>query len=114
MTQRTELKDSLTNRIEESNNKLQRALIENTSLRKECNILKDRLEQMEMLQLSNNIIIMGIPEQQWENYELTKQQVFDMIAVSKGTSNDPDVLAEARKMEISYCPRVGHYNPNTT
>ena len=72
-TQHTELKDSLTSRIEESNNKLERALNENTSLRKECNILKDRLEQMEMLQLSNNVIIIGIPEQQWENYKSTKQ-----------------------------------------
>ena len=44
MAQHTELKDSLTSRIEESNNKLERALNENTSLRKEYNILKDRLK----------------------------------------------------------------------
>ena len=69
---------------------------------------------MEMLQLSINVIITGIPEQQWENYKSTKQRVFDTIAASKGMSNNPYVLAEAKKTEISYCTRVGHFNPNTT
>ena len=67
-----------------------------------------------MLQLSNNIIILGIPEQQWENYELTKQCVFNTIAASKRTFNDLIALAVAKKTEISYCTRVGHYNPNVT
>ena len=57
---------------------------------------------------------MGIPEQQWENYELTKQRVFSTIAASKGTSKDPNVLAEAKKTEIFYCTRVRCFNPNTT
>ena len=47
---------------------------------------------MEMLQLSNNVIISRILEQQWENYDLTKQWVFDTIAASKGTSNDLAIL----------------------
>ena len=33
---------------------------------------------------------------------------------SKGTSNDPAILEEAQKMEISYCTRVGCYNSNST
>ena len=52
--------------------------------------LKDRLDRLETAQLSYNVIISGIPEQQWENYDLTKQQVFDTIAAFKGISNDPE------------------------
>ena len=57
---------------------------------------------------------MGIPEQQWESYELMKQRVFHTIASSKGTSNDPDVLEVTRRVEISYCTCFGRYNPSTT
>ena len=69
---------------------------------------------MEMQQLSNNVIIFEILEQQWENYDLTKQWAFDTMAASKGTSNDPAILEEAQRMEISYCTRIGCYNPNNT
>ena len=63
---------------------------------------KDRLDRLETAQLSNNVIITGIPEQQWESYTLIKQRVYDTIAASKGTSNDPEAITEARKIEISY------------
>ena len=46
---------------------------------------------------------MGIPEQQWESYESMRQRVIDMIVALKSTSNDPTSLAEAQKVEISYC-----------
>ena len=54
---------------------------------------------------------MGIPEQQWESYKSMKQWVIDTIAASKGTSNNPTSLAEAQKVEISYCTCVGRYKP---
>ena len=111
-TQRVEIKDSLTNQIQESNMKVQQVINENVVLRQENQNLKDRLDRLETTQLSNNMIITGIPEQQWESYSLTKQRVYDMIAASKGTSNDPEVITEARKIEISYCTRIGRYRPN--
>ena len=40
--------------------------------------------------------------------------MFDTITASKGTSNDPDAADDARKTEISYCTRIGRYNPNTS
>ena len=58
------------------------------------------------------MIITGIPEQQWESYTLTKQRVYDMIVATKGTSNDPEAITEARKIEILYCTRIGRYRPN--
>ena len=93
--------------IQENNIKVQWVIDENALLRSENLSLNDRLDCLETAQLSNNVIISGIPEQQWENYDLTKQRVFDTIAASKGTSNNPKVVEDAQKTEISYCTRVG-------
>ena len=97
-TQWSELKDSLTQQIQEKNCKLQQVLTRNVALRKEDIALKDRLNHIETAQLSNNVIISGIPEQQWESYELTKQRVFDTTASANGMSNDPDKLEAAQKV----------------
>ena len=102
----------MTNQIQESNVKVQQVIDENAVLRKENQNLKDRLDRLETAQLSNNVIILEIPEHQWESYTSTKQRVYDTIAASKGTSNDPNVITEARKIEISYCTRMGRYKPN--
>ena len=74
-TQQKEVRKSLSSRIDENSQKVQRVIDENSALRKENAILQERLDWIESSQLSNNIIIMGIPEQQWENYESTKQRV---------------------------------------
>ena len=110
--QREELKDSLSHQIQESNTKVQQMVNENAALRQENQSLKEWLDKLESAQLTNNAIIMGIPEQQWESYALTKQRVYDTIAASKGSSNDPEWLNEAKKVEISYCTRIGKYRPN--
>ena len=91
---------------------MQQVINENVVLRQENQNLKDRLDRLETAQLSNNVIITGIPEQQWESYTLTKQRVYDTIAALKGTSNDPEAITEARKLEILYCTRIGRYRPN--
>ena len=62
--QREELKNSLSHVIKENNMKVQQMLNENVELRQENQNLKERLDKLESLQLSNNVIIMGIPEQQ--------------------------------------------------
>ena len=111
-TQHAELKDSLTNQIQESNMEVQQVINENMALGQENQNLKHRLDSLETAQLSNNVIITGIPEQQWESYTLTKQRVYNTIAAMKGTSNDPEAITKARKIEISYCTRIGRYRPN--
>ena len=40
--------------------------------------------------------------------------MYDTIAVMKGTRNDPEAIMEARKIEISYCTRLGRYRPNNS
>ena len=78
-TQRDELRKSITQQMDENNIKVEQVLTENGLLRLENESLKDRLDKIESAQLNNNIIIMGIPEQQWENYATTKQRVYDTI-----------------------------------
>ena len=95
--QHTELKDTLTTQIQESNTKVQQVINENVILRQENKNLKDRLDRLETAHLSNNVIITGIPEQQWESYTLTKQRVYDTIAAMKGTGNDWEAITEAKK-----------------
>ena len=112
--QREELKNSLSHQIQENNLKVQQMVNENVELRQENQNLKEWLDKLELLQLTNNAIITGIPEQQWESYALTKQRVYDTIAASKGTSNDPEHVNEARKIEITYCTRIGKYRPNNS
>ena len=111
-SQREELKNSLLHQIQENNLKVQQMVNKNSELRQENLNLKERLDKLESVQLTNNAIITGIPEQQWESYALTKQRVYDTIAASKGASNDPEHVNEARKIEISYCTRIGKYTPN--
>ena len=43
-----------------------------------------------------------------------KQRVYDTIAASKGTSNDQEHVNEVRKIEITYCTRIGKYRPNNS
>ena len=112
--QREELKNSLLHQIKENNMKVQQMLNENVELRQENRNLKERLDKLESLQLTNNVIITGISEQQWESYALTKQRVYDTIMASKGTSNDQEHVNEARKIEITYCTRIGKYRPNNS
>ena len=64
------------------------------------------------MQLSNNILISGIPEQKWELYEATKQRIYDTFAsaMSNVNPNNADTaLREATTIEISYCSRIGKY-----
>ena len=92
-------------------------LHENKLLRKENDELKDRISRIESTQLCNNVILTGIPEQQWEPYEATKQRVFDTIASAHTNMNEEDRERNKRIAEntkITYCTRVGKYRPNQT
>ena len=74
--------------------------------------LKERLDRIESAQLTNNIIIMGVPKQPWENYTTTKQRVYDTIASTRRSSSTGNALDEDKKMDISYCMRIGRYRPD--
>ena len=83
---------------------------ENTELRRENKDLKDRVGKIEATQLSNNIIITGIPEQPFETYEKTKQRIYDTIAsalLASDPSLDDNVVSEAQRVDIVYCSRIG-------
>ena len=112
--QREELRNTFLHQINKNNMKVQQVLNENMELKQENQNLKERLDKLESLQLLNNVIITGIPEQQWESYTLTKQRVYDMIMASKGINHDQDQGNEDREIEITYCTRIGKYRPNNS
>ena len=94
MMQKIEIKETVANKIDKNNKKIEQVLVENVQLRKENTLLKEQLDRIESAQLSNNVIVMGIPEQPWETYDLI---VVDTVAASKGISNDLANLEEAQK-----------------
>ena len=82
---------------------------ENTKLRRENKDLKDCVGEIEATQLSNNIIIIGIPEQPFETYEKTKQCIYDTIAsalLASDPSLEDSALSEAQRVNIVYCSRI--------
>ena len=55
---------------------------------------------------------MGIPEQQWETYDSTKQRVQDSIVSALKSNNDSKCqqnIATAQNTDITYCTHVGRY-----
>ena len=68
-----EITQQLRNDIQENKDNILCIVTENTCLKRENTSLKERLSQIEQNQLKNNVTITGIPEQQWETYNTTKQ-----------------------------------------
>ena len=98
-------------KIDHNSSKLAEVGAENKQLCKENTALKERIVKIELNQLGNNVIIMGMQEQRWENYETTKERVYDTIAVAMG-GDASTTLETARKVQITCCNRVGHYQVN--
>ena len=75
-------------------------------LRKENKELGEWVNKIETTQLSNNIIISGIPEQPFKTYEKTKQRIYNTFA-SAIQAADPSMttsaLDKAMKVDI-VCP----------
>ena len=113
--QKKEIVSEINEKVEVNAIDIQKLVAENKYLRVECDGLRSRLSKIETSQLSNNVIVTGIPEQTWEPYECTKQRVYDTIS-SAIAASDPSMenstLEEARAMDIAYCTRVGKYRPN--
>ena len=103
----------MVNKIDSNTSQLIEASLENKILHKENEHLKTRLDYIEQNQLSNNIIIMGIPEGPYEQYSITKLRVQEMIA---GTIDSEDAEADlemAKGIEITSCSRVGKFRHNS-
>ena len=109
ITQRDQITEDLTKGIADNQRSICTILKENKELKQENQVLKERLDQIEINQLSNNLIITGIPENTWESYSHTKQRVTDTIASSFGANTDPVAHAQAERVEISYCTRIGRH-----
>ena len=67
-------RDQTTPHREIDNNALniQTIMNENKMLKRENEKLKDRMNKLKKLQLENNVLISGQPEEAWEPYERTK------------------------------------------
>ena len=59
--------------------------------------------------MGNNILLSGMPEQLWELHESTKERLIEAISASMGSKDNEAVKAEARKIDITCCSRVGTY-----
>ena len=110
--QKDEIKHELINKIDKNNSKLVEISQENRILRKENESLKSRLDRIEQNQLSNNVMITGIPEGPYEQYGITKLRVQEMIAVTIDSGDREDDLIKAKEIDITSCNRVGRYKHN--
>ena len=110
--QKDEIKHELINKIDKNTSKLVEISQENRILRKENESLKSRLDRIEQNQLSNNVMITGIPEGPYEQYGITKLRVQEMIAVTIDSSDREDDLIKAKEVDITSCNRVGRYKHN--
>ena len=110
--QRDVANTELLHKINTNHEIINSVLIRNDSLEKENVALKERLDKIEMNQLSNNVIITGVAEQTWETYEHTKQRVLDTVVASLGKTENTLEIEAAKSTNISYCTRLGKQRPN--
>ena len=99
-TNQHNMTDNLMGKIDCNSSKLAEVAEENKCLHKENTALKDRLIKIELNQLGNNVIITGMQEQPWENYETTKERVYDTIAAAMGRDAST-ALESVRIVKIS-------------
>ena len=96
-TNQCDMANTLMEKIYHNSSKLAEVAEENKQLHKENIALKDRIVKIELNQLGNNVIITGMQEQHWENYETTKERVYDTIAAAMG-GDVSTALETARKV----------------
>ena len=73
LTQQDEITQKVSSQIETSNSSINAIWEENKILKRQYSLLNDRLSKIETNQLSNNIIITGVPEEPGETYSSTQQ-----------------------------------------
>ena len=111
-TQQLETTSELSSKLEINTDKFNLVTKENQQLKRENEELKERLMKIELAQLGNNLIISGMQEQPWENYETKKDRVIDTIAAAMGGKDKEEARTQAKKVEISCCSRIGQYKLN--
>ena len=100
---------TLSDKIETNATNINQLLEENRILKKENDSLRECITKIEVAQMSNNIMLSGMPEQPLESYESTKERVIEAIASSMGSKDDEAIKVEVKKVEIMCCSRVGTY-----
>ena len=115
LRQQDEITQKVSSQIETSNSSINAPWEENKILKWQYSLLNDRLNKIETNQLSNNIIITGVPEEPWETYSSTQQCVFDVIssAIQDKFPDKDSAITEAKRFEITYCMRVGKHRMGT-
>ena len=73
LRQQDEITQKVSSQIETSNSSMNAILEENKILKWQYSLLNDRLNKIEINQLSSNVIIAGVPEEPWETYSSTQQ-----------------------------------------
>ena len=85
--QKEEIKNELTDKVENNSKQLHKITVENQYLKKENETLKSRMEALEQNQLTNNVILTGVQEDPFEPYSTTKLRVYEMIAATIASGN---------------------------
>ena len=111
-THRSEITADLDEKVTFTHSKMNRILDENKKLHTENSKLLECRQRIELQQLNNNVIILGIAKAPWKKYEFTKQRVHDTVAASMGDPGDVACQERVKKVEIMCCSRVGRYRPN--
>ena len=110
--QKDELQKELIHKIDSNTKQLSFISEENKLLRKENTELKSRLDTVEQNQLRNNVLVSGIQEGPYEQYNMTKLRIQEMIAVTINSGNAVQDLETAKGIEIIDCKRLGKYRNN--
>ena len=110
--QKDELQKELIHKIDSNTKQLSFISEENKLLRKENTELKSRLDTIEQNQLRNNVLVSGIQEGPYEQYNTTKLRIQEMIAVTINSGNAVQDLETAKGIEIIDCKRLGKYRNN--
>ena len=85
---------------------------ENKLLRQENDALKVRVDKIEQDQLRNNVLFTGIPEGPFEQYNITKLRIQEMIAITLNSGDAAKDLEAAKLIDITNCTRLGKFRPN--
>ena len=110
--QKEELQKELIHKIDSNTKQLSSISEENKLLRKENTELKSRLDTIEQNQLRNNVLLSGIQEGPYEQYNTTKLRIQEMIAITINSGNAVQDLETAKGIEIIDCKRLGKYRNN--
>ena len=101
--QKQEITTTVARKMEATNDKLEQVLKENILLKRSNTVLQERLSRLESTHLDNNVILMGIQEQQWEKFEIMRQRVIDVIYKALKPTECSNTMSRAKQVAIAKC-----------